>query len=241
MILENNKGETAMKKMMIMAAAGLMAAMTLAADADTEALKAVLEKVTDAETQCRIGNCYAEGKVVAKDEAEAVRWYRKAADQGYADAQCWLGEWYTYHLTIGEKPQAAKWYRKAAEQGHVVAQHELGVLYFRGAGGVTNNYAEAVRLFRKGAESGYVRSIHNLGTCYAEGKGVPQDKSEAYRLYRKAAEMGLRESQFNVGTYYDMGWVVERNQEEALKWYRKAAAQGSKLAEGMIREMTQKK
>ena len=37
-----------------------------------------------------------------------------------------------------------------------------------------------------------------------------------------------------------MGWVVERNQEEALKWYRKAAAQGSKQAEAMIREMTQK-
>ena len=227
-----------MKKLMmtvVLAVAGIAAA-----DCDVDALKAVLEKVTDPETQCRIGNCYAEGKVVAKDEAEAVRWYRKAADQGYADAQCWLGKWYTYHLTIGEKPQAAKWYRKAAEQGHVVAQHELGVLYFRGAGGVTNNYAEAVRLFRKGAESGYARSIHNLGTCYAEGKGVPQDKSEAYRLYRKAAEMGLKESQFNVGTYYDMGWVVDKNQEEALKWYRKAAAQGSKLAEGMIRELTQK-
>ena len=53
-----------------------------AADVDVDALKAALEKVADPETQCRIGNCYFEGKVVVKDKAEAVRWYRKAADQG---------------------------------------------------------------------------------------------------------------------------------------------------------------
>ena len=63
--------------LMMVAVAGIVMA-----DADVDALKAVLEKVTDAETQCRIGNCYFEGKVVTKDKAEAVRWYRKAADQG---------------------------------------------------------------------------------------------------------------------------------------------------------------
>ena len=225
----------------MMVAVLLAVAGIAAADSDEDALKAVLEKVTDAETHCHIGTCYAEGKVVAKDEAEAVRWYRKAADQGYAEAQCRLGKWYTYHLTIGEKSQAAMWYRKAAEQGHVVAQHELGLLYFLGIGGVTNNYLEAVRLFRKGAESGYVQSIHNLGSCYAEGKGEPQDWVEACRLYRKAADMGLWDSQFNLGTCYDMGWGVEKNKEEALKWYRKASAQGCKLADDMISKLTKKK
>ncbi len=82
-----------MKKLMMTVV--LSVAGIAIADSDVDALKAVLEKVADAETQCRIGNCYAAGKVVAKDEAEAVRWYRKAADQGYADAQCWLGKWYT--------------------------------------------------------------------------------------------------------------------------------------------------
>jgi uncharacterized protein len=32
-----------------------------------------------------------EGRGVARDYAEAVRWYRKAAEQGDADAQCDLG------------------------------------------------------------------------------------------------------------------------------------------------------
>ena len=67
------------KTLMLMMAAVAGIAM---ADADVDALKAALEKVADPETQCRIGNCYFEGKVVAKDKAEAVRWYRKAAEQG---------------------------------------------------------------------------------------------------------------------------------------------------------------
>ena len=51
----------------------------------------------------------------------------------------------------------------------------------------------------------------------------------------------LPDSQFNLGTCYDVGWGVEKNEAEALKWYRKASAQGCKLADDMIRELTQKK
>ena len=37
---------------------------------------------------------YAEGDVVTKDYAEAVKWYRKAAEQGNAEAQQLLGKVY---------------------------------------------------------------------------------------------------------------------------------------------------
>ena len=39
----------------------------------------------DANAQYRLGNCYAEG--MEKNDAEAVKWYRKAAEQGNDDAQ----------------------------------------------------------------------------------------------------------------------------------------------------------
>ena len=57
------------------------------------------------------------------DAAEAMRWYRKAAEQGHADAQYQLGS--HYELGIGVKKDldaALKWYHKAAEQGHRLAQ-----------------------------------------------------------------------------------------------------------------------
>ena len=55
--------------------------------------KAKAEK-GDALAQYTLGFCYANGIGVAKDEVEAVKWFRKAADQGDASAQCNLGVCY---------------------------------------------------------------------------------------------------------------------------------------------------
>ena len=66
---------------------------------------------------------YADGAGVPQDNAEAVKWYRKAADQGHVDAQCNLGKAYYVGLGVLESAtEAMKWFRKAAEQGHEGAQ-----------------------------------------------------------------------------------------------------------------------
>ncbi|MGH8710693.1 MAG: tetratricopeptide repeat protein, partial [Burkholderiales bacterium] len=41
--------------------------------------------------QFNLGYMYSKGRGVAKDDAEAVKWYRKAAEQGLATAQFNLG------------------------------------------------------------------------------------------------------------------------------------------------------
>jgi TPR repeat protein len=43
---------------------------------------------------CNLGNMYAEGCGVAKDEREAVSWYRKAAERGSTGAMYNLGLMY---------------------------------------------------------------------------------------------------------------------------------------------------
>ena len=48
-------------------------------------------KQGDARAQYSLGVCYYEGYVVAKDYAESMKWYRKAAEQGHACAQYNLG------------------------------------------------------------------------------------------------------------------------------------------------------
>ena len=45
----------------------------------------------DAAAQTNLGNMYAIGRGVTLDAAEAVRWYRKAAEQGLASALPALG------------------------------------------------------------------------------------------------------------------------------------------------------
>jgi TPR repeat protein len=64
---------------------------------------------------------YQNGKGVPQDDAEAIRWYLKAAEQGNADAQNNLGLMY--------QTEAIKWYLKAAEQGNTGAQFNLGLMY----------------------------------------------------------------------------------------------------------------
>ena len=55
-----------------------------------------------------------------RDDAEAVRWYRKAAKQGYAKAQCNLGVAYENGQGVKQDhDEAVRWYLKAAEQGLV--------------------------------------------------------------------------------------------------------------------------
>jgi TPR repeat protein len=60
---------------------------------------------------------------VPQDYAEAVKWFRKAADQGDAKAQLNLG--FAYNTGQGvpqSSAEAVKWYRLAADQGYAGAQ-----------------------------------------------------------------------------------------------------------------------
>ena len=60
----------------------------------------------------------------------AVYWYRKAAEQGDAEAQYNLGLAYWLGDGISEdKPQAVYWWSKAAEQGNADAIELLKVYH----------------------------------------------------------------------------------------------------------------
>ncbi len=55
-----------------------------------------------------------------------MEWYRKAADQGNADAQYYFGRNYDFARGVKQdKTKAKEWYRKAAVQGHKEAQKRL--------------------------------------------------------------------------------------------------------------------
>jgi TPR repeat protein len=72
---------------------------------------------------------------VQQDYAEALRWYRKAADQDYARAQNAIG--YLYELGEGvnqDDAEALRWYRKAVDQNSGRAKYHIGMLYAEGRG-----------------------------------------------------------------------------------------------------------
>ena len=63
----------------------------------TKADQKPIEEVTanaqagDAESEVELGLRYDKGEGVVKDHAEAAKWYRKAAEQNYAEAQLQFG------------------------------------------------------------------------------------------------------------------------------------------------------
>ena len=81
-----------------------------------------MAKQGDAATQCYQGWCYWNGKGVDQDREEAVKWWRKAADQDDVNAQIALGDFYDEQYN---RKEAVYWYQKAADQGDPSAQWHL--------------------------------------------------------------------------------------------------------------------
>ncbi|MCI5780053.1 MAG: sel1 repeat family protein [Lentisphaeria bacterium] len=101
-----------------------------------------------------LGRCYDYGRGVPKDMTEAVKWFRKAAEQGVAEAQFLLGASYAFGRGVPkDMTETVKWFRKAAEQGDAKAQYNLGVCYANGDG-VKQDYSEAVKWLGKAAAQG---------------------------------------------------------------------------------------
>jgi TPR repeat protein len=94
------------------------------------------------------------GEGVPRDQTQAARWFRKAADQGDAMAQSGLGKAYaTGEGVPRDLAQAAHWFRKAADQGDATAQGRLGVMYFDGVG-VPQDYVQAYMWLNLSASQG---------------------------------------------------------------------------------------
>lgn len=140
----------------------------------------------DVKSQVQIGLAYLTGDGVHKDDAEAVKWLRKAADQDNPIAERYLAEMYFKGRGVTtDNAEAAKWLRMAAEQGDAQSQHNLAVLYTQGLG-VPRNAKEAANWMRKSAEQGLSAGQVGMGALYENGEGVPPDPVEAVKWYRMA-------------------------------------------------------
>ncbi len=140
----------------------------------------------DAEAQFNMGLAYTLGDGVSEDEAEAAKWWQKAAAQGHADSQYNLCQMYTAGQGVPQDyEQAAAWCLKAAEQDVLHAQYNLGWMYADGKG-VRVDLAQSAAWYTKAAAKGHVQARANLGRMYQHGQGVDADPAIAYALYKLA-------------------------------------------------------
>ena len=143
-------------------------------------------KITTVEGMLSVGKCLETGDGVGRDQSEAVKWYRMAAEQGLPDAAFELARCYRFGIGVRRnRTTASKWLHRAAELGNAKAMVMVGKLCLDYDSGEYNS-RKAVELFRKAADQGDAWGMFHLGECYINGTGVKKDFDAAYLCFYKA-------------------------------------------------------
>ena len=175
----------------------------------------------------RLGRMYAAGIGVARDENEAVRWYRKGTIAGNLQATTALAIALLEGRGTGKDPQeAVRLLKLAADKDNLDAMYRLGALYAQGAI-VSKDALEAVRLFTKASEAGHAPSMVDLGLMFYNGEGVQVDMVKAAMWYKRAADLGDSSGMVNLGYLHQQGKGVEQDDVAAVNLYRRAADDGN--------------
>ena len=157
------------------------------------------DPVFDAIPAYCLAQMYSIGRGTEKKPIEAVKWYLKGANQGFAYSQMCLGALYFTGDGIQQNyTEAIHRFRQAVDQENkadrltlegeddifyfAITKFYLGTIYTEGSG-VEKDYIEAVKWYQKSADQGFFHSEVSLGAMYYNGKGVEQDYTEAIRRF----------------------------------------------------------
>lgn len=155
--------------MCLLLVATLLGGGLQAAEPELQQLRQQAEQ-GDAWSQLNLGAAYDNGMGVARDIEQALHWYRKAAEQGLAEAQFNLA-----HLLVSEEISsvaAAEWMGKAAAQGMADAQYLMGVIYAEGIG-VAVDDEKAVAWLQQAVAQGQQEAARYLKENYRIGDTAP--------------------------------------------------------------------
>lgn len=194
-----------------------------------------LARVGDVDAQFEVGAAYETGTGVARDEAEAARWFREAALQDNVEAQYRLARLVSRGSKGLKQDQATaiKLYQDAAGKGYAPAMNALGQAYQQGRG-VDADLARAADWYGKAADQKLADAENNLGMLYLEGKGVTRDVARAFQLFERAAAQKDPWGLNNLGGMYEMGWGTAADKIRALDLYEQALAAGNAQAQQNI-------
>ena len=178
----------------------------------------------DPVAQYHLGNLFAKGQGVLKDNIKAVAWFAKSAAQGNDQGQKSLGDMYRKGKGVPkDAKKAVKWYRDAALQGNALAKKNLGDMYRKGRG-VIRDYAEALKWYR-----GFRRTGRSLGPTQRwphvrEGVGGhPQGLCGGREVAPQGGPARQRQGDLQAWPDVRKGHGITRDAKLALEWYRKAA------------------
>jgi TPR repeat protein len=178
-----------------------------------------------------LGELYAQGLGVGRDDSKAAQWYKLAASKGNRDAMFALA---MFNLQGRAGPRdrdgAARLLTEAAKLGHAPAAYDLGLLYLEGQQ-FPQDFGRAADLFKQAANAGNSEAQYALATMYKEGRGVSKDVNEATRLMGLASVAGNLDAMVEFAIAQFNGDGIEKNEPVAANLFLSAARRGSPIAQ----------
>jgi hypothetical protein len=112
----------------------------------------------------------------AKKYIDAMRWFRRAADNGSSDAMSIIGQMYRAGQGVSKDyAEAIIWFHKAAGKGDASAMNGIGIMYAMGEG-VAQDYDVAMHWFHAAAANGDTAAVSNVDVML-RGEGNLLDRA----------------------------------------------------------------
>lgn len=197
---------------------------------EIDTLRAKAER-GDAEAALVLGMRYRDARGVGRDYAEAVKWYRLAADLGSGAGMDNVGFMYLQGWGLPQDEGiAAAYFAAGGKAGDPQALYNLGECYFSGRG-VEQDYGNALQAWERATQIGHDNSAWRLAMMFAAGESVPVDHDRAMRLCREIAENRHDKAMLLLGELA----ATSSDRAAAREWWEKAAGLGNRQGDALLR------
>lgn len=164
---------------------------------------------------------------IEKNDTEAVKWCRMAAEQGFDKAEGLLGHFYHRGIGVERDEKLALLWLESASTGDAEAQYEIASLLAEGASPQSEQSAEAVLWLEKAARQGHAAAQYALGRSYMKGIGVKQDYHQGLKWLMLSARQDNPYAANYLGLAFRKGLGVVQDPGQAVHWYTRAANEGN--------------
>lgn len=132
-----------------------------------------------------LGTCYEKSIGTVKNESIALYWYQKAADNGHAIAQYYVGKFYQFGVCVNiDYNKAFHYYSLSANNECSYSINILGYCYLKGIG-TSIDQTKAFELYLKAANMNNKIAKCNVAICYEDGVGTKKDSEKAMEWYKR--------------------------------------------------------
>lgn len=192
----------------------------------------------DPAAQTLVAEILSRGLGIARNDAEAAKWYALASEQGIPEAQ------FQYALILLDGRYAPKdpkgayaLMEAAAEAGNALAQFNFAQMLVEREPGETG-MKKAVAYYERAASGGVADAQYAMSQIYANGVGGKQvNDAEARRFLVLAARQSYDTAQLDLGAWLIEGRGGPRDQKAGFGWLKMAAEGGNVAAQNRLAKL----